>query len=313
MASGDDIEAGRVTGAESRTILVGQKPSDLGNDFNGDFVFQASPYAVGGDEPISPDKDVDGVRGLGNRGGTGVVGLGAMNDRSGSTISGTGVFGQGGNADTGRFGGTGVVGQAGRSNGQMGGTGVVGLGGKGDSPHNGGPGVVGRGGDDKGAGVVGVAAGHDLPDEVHLGDRGVVGKGFVGVVGYGDPGAGVRGESINNEGIFGHSEVSLGGNFRSNKGEGVSGYSAESRGGIFESSRVAQLRLVPQEQATLSPSLPKRGKVGDLFLVRNTAKNQDGVLIDGCSLWLCVPKTPNKEDSDQWQPVVLGPAVTGTS
>src|SRR5437588_147363 len=39
MASGDDIEAGRVTGAESRTILVGQKPSDLGNDFNGDFVF----------------------------------------------------------------------------------------------------------------------------------------------------------------------------------------------------------------------------------------------------------------------------------
>src|SRR5436309_3044194 len=111
MASGDDIEAGRVTGAESRTILVGQKPSDLGNDFNGDFVFLACPYAVGGDEPIAPDKDVDGVRGLGNRGGTGVVGQGTMNDRSGSTISGTGVLGQGGDADTGRFGGTGVVGQ----------------------------------------------------------------------------------------------------------------------------------------------------------------------------------------------------------
>ena|SRR5258708_36364871 len=118
MASGDDIEAGRVTGAESRTILVGQKPSDLGNDFNGDFVFQACPAKVGDDTP-SPDKDVDGVRGLGNRGGTGVVGLGAMNDRFDSTISGTGVLGQGGNGDTGRFGGTGVVGLAGRSNGQM--------------------------------------------------------------------------------------------------------------------------------------------------------------------------------------------------
>jgi hypothetical protein len=312
MASGDDIEAGRETGAEQFTTLVGQKPSDLGNDFNGDFVFQARPFAVGGESPLWPDKDVDGVRGLGNRGGTGVMGLGGFNDRSGSTISGTGVVGQGGDAAASNFGGTGVMGQGGRSDGQMGGTGVVGQGGEGDSPHNGGPGVVGRGGDDKGPGVVGVAAGHDLPDEVRLGDRGVVGKGFVGVVGYGDPGAGVRGESINNEGVFGHSDVSLGGNFRSDKGEGVSGHSEESRGGIFESARVAQLRLVPQEQTTLSPSLPRRGKVGDFFLVRNTAKNQDGVLIDACSLWLCVPKTPNKEDSDQWQPIVLGPTVTGT-
>ena len=91
MASGDDIEAGRTTGASDRTILVGQK-SRPSSDFVGDFIFKAAPQRVGGD-PQAPDRDLDGIQGVGNRGGIGVVGFGGFMDRAGRNFGAAGVLG----------------------------------------------------------------------------------------------------------------------------------------------------------------------------------------------------------------------------
>lgn len=44
MASGDDIDAGRTTGASETTFVVGQRDKD-GNDFAGDFVLIAGADA----------------------------------------------------------------------------------------------------------------------------------------------------------------------------------------------------------------------------------------------------------------------------
>src|SRR5437660_330354 len=96
MASGDDIEAGRTTGASDRTILVGQK-SRPSSDFVGDFIFKAAPQRVGGD-PQAPDRDLDGIQGVGNRGGIGVAGFSntgtAVIGRTGGMV---GVYGIGPN------------------------------------------------------------------------------------------------------------------------------------------------------------------------------------------------------------------------
>jgi len=43
MASGDDIEAGRITAGESTTDLIAQRPSEGDVDFNGDIIFRVGP------------------------------------------------------------------------------------------------------------------------------------------------------------------------------------------------------------------------------------------------------------------------------
>ena len=98
MASGDDIEAGRTSYAEDRTILVARR-KDANKDFVGDFVFEARPWRGG----VQPGHRVDGVRGGGQLAGNGVVG-------TGGDLSGNGVVGNGGEGRQGTVGGHGVVG-----------------------------------------------------------------------------------------------------------------------------------------------------------------------------------------------------------
>ena len=43
MSSGDEIEAGRITTAESTTDLVGALPSERDVDFNGDVILRVGP------------------------------------------------------------------------------------------------------------------------------------------------------------------------------------------------------------------------------------------------------------------------------
>jgi hypothetical protein len=133
-----------------------------------------------------------------------------------------------------------------------------------------------------------------------------------GVHGIATDGVGVLGTSESKDGVSGASVTGTGVSGSSDRGIGVRASSRGNRGGQFESGKnVAQLRLVPQRQKSPIPQLPKKGQVGDLILIRNTAVRGD-VRMDVCSLWLCVPKKPGSDDSDQWQQVVLGPVVTGT-
>ncbi len=205
MASGDDIEAGRTTGASDRTILVGQKLRST-SDFVGDFIFVAAP-ARGGD-PRAPDRDLEGVRGVGNRGGVGVVGIGGFMDRAGRDFGSTGVLGVAGGVAVERRGGSGVVGNGGTGNRQRGGIGVLGFGGAGDRGFADGPGVMGQ--SNTAQGVVGVSA---APSS-----NGVFGlnsstAGFAtGVFGRCDSpdGAGVAGRNLNGDGINGFSDGNIG-------------------------------------------------------------------------------------------------------
>jgi hypothetical protein len=130
MASGDDIEAGRTTGASDRTILVGHK-SRPSSDLAGDFIFEAARQRVGGN-PQAPDRDLDGIRGVGNRGGIAVVGLRGFMDRAGRDFGSTGVLGVAGGVAVEWRGGSGVVGKGGPGSRQRGGIGVLGFGGPGD-------------------------------------------------------------------------------------------------------------------------------------------------------------------------------------
>jgi hypothetical protein len=73
-----DLAVGEVNGAESQTILVAQKSDeegDPGHEFGGDCVFLAGPVPGGAlsDDGVSifPEKDLDGIKGLGSRNGTG--------------------------------------------------------------------------------------------------------------------------------------------------------------------------------------------------------------------------------------------------
>jgi hypothetical protein len=148
MASGDDIEAGRTTGASDRTILVGHK-SRPSSDLAGDFIFEAARQRVGGN-PQAPDRDLDGIRGVGNRGGIAVVGLSGFMDRAGR------VLGVAGGVAVEWRGGSGVVGKGGPGSRQRGGLGVLGFGGPGDGGFADGPGVLGQ--SNTAQGVIGVSA-----------------------------------------------------------------------------------------------------------------------------------------------------------
>ena len=112
MSSGDEIEAGRITTAESTTDLLGAVPSEQDVDFNGMVILRVAPQP--GD--LKPNITLDGIHGVGTNGGgftgaslggTGVVGFGGPNN-------GTGVVGRGGGVDG--TGGTGVNGVGGGGN-----------------------------------------------------------------------------------------------------------------------------------------------------------------------------------------------------
>jgi hypothetical protein len=206
MASGDDIEAGRTTGASDRTILIGHK-SRPSSDFVGDFIFEAAPQRVGG-TPQAPDRDLVGIRGIGNRGGIGVVGLGGFMDRAGRDFGSTGVLGAAGGVAVERRGGSGVVGNGGPGNRQRGGIGVLGFGGAGDRGFADGPGVMGQ--SNTAQGVVGVSA---APSSSGVFGLNSSTAGFAtGVFGSCDApgGAGVAGRNLNGDGVNGFSDGNIG-------------------------------------------------------------------------------------------------------
>jgi hypothetical protein len=47
------------------------------------------------------------------------------------------------------------------------------------------------------------------------------------------------------------------------------------------------------------------------LLIRSSGIDQNKRRFDRCSLWLCVPQNPGRDDSNQWQAIQLGPIVTG--
>jgi hypothetical protein len=198
MASGDDVKAGDITAAEKTTVLLGQIPTgDNPPPFNGDFIFQVSSQRS---LPTRPNQTLNAILGIGANGvlpnqrptpgGTGVAGIGGLNQ-------GTGVSGKGGGQGA---GGIGVIGEGGR--------GFL------AAPFFSGPGagVFGRGGDqdqdDAGSphapGVIGVGGGQP-PIPATIGSAGVFGQGGSAarhtetidnrpvVVGPRDPGPGILG------------------------------------------------------------------------------------------------------------------------
>lgn len=174
MSSGDAIEAGRVTTAESTTSLLGAVPSEQDVDFNGTVILSVFPQPGA----LKPNITLDGIHGVGNNGAA----------AGGASPGGTGVVGFGGPNH-----GTGVVGKGGGVNG-IGGIGVHGIGGSqfsptfspGDPP---GAGVVAQGGrmpDDgnetrllHGTGVIAIAGGNNkpLPPATDTGSVGVFAQG----------------------------------------------------------------------------------------------------------------------------------------
>jgi hypothetical protein len=347
--SDEDLVSGRVNRANDWTRIWAER-LDKDSDFGGDCIFRAevSPEPNNIDDWENdcwlPKHLVDGIVGVGFSGvgsaavpgGVGVTGLGGL-------IQGTGVFGRGAGAAARGVGGFGVHGLGGNGGLQDDGTtidpgvGVVGQGGTGTFPGQGpGPGVVGVGGGralppgldvaDVGVfgagatGMVGVAGGVVSPTTATRAGVGVCGAGTTGVVGVAAGAALLPASARAGVGVFGTGTTGVVGLAGGGAlppagltpGAAVMGFSTGDRGAVFGSDRAAQLRLVPQQQKTEFPKLPKNGRVGDLILIRNTGPNQDGVLIDRCSLWLCIPKDPSKDASDQWQGVVLGPTVTGT-
>jgi hypothetical protein len=167
MASGDDIQAGRITAAEETTHLIAQIPTgDHPPPFDGDIILEVSPQQAG---VTKPEQTLNAILGKGGNGpipspgGTGVTGIGGPNQ-------GTGVIGRGGGDDQGQ-----------------GGIGVIAKGGSVLLPVNPGEGVFAQGGhqDDvfnvtnqpHAAGVVGVAGGTPPPTFAVTGGVGVFGQG----------------------------------------------------------------------------------------------------------------------------------------
>jgi len=193
MGSGDDIQAGRVTTAESTTDVLGAVPSEQDVDFNGTVILRVAP------QPglLEPTHALDGIHGVGHSdvispGGTGVVGFGGLRQ------------------------GTGLVGVGGGTNGN-GGVGVHGNGGSSSEPEvDPGAGIVAQGGSINeinvkrrflGAGVIAISGGPDkaIPALTDTGSLGVYAQGADAelttvdiqgaptVVGPSAPGAGVLG------------------------------------------------------------------------------------------------------------------------
>jgi hypothetical protein len=219
--------------------------------------------------------------------------------------------------------------------------GVVGASSKGIFPQHGIAGVhgVGRGckfgvlgtamGNIATTGVVGASVTNtnnlnnlNVPsEEVEL-DVGGDGTGVLGMSGNGpgvsgssESGPGVSGSSESGLGVSGSSESGPGVSARSSANAGLRAISDSNRGGVFQSGHnVGQINLVPLEQETREPRLPKDGKVGDLLLIRNTVPLEPGSLPhDTCSLWLCVPTGGTVVAGiARWREIKLGDPVTGT-
>ena len=215
MASGDDIEAGRTTGASDRTILVGRK-SRPSSDFVGDFIFEAAPQRAG--TGFAPDRDLDGIRGVGNRGGIGVVGFGGFMDRANRNFGAAGVVGVAGGVAVNRRGGTGVVGHGSAGSNNTGGIGVLGFGGAGGGSSADGAGVFGQSNTAQGVfgqsnaseGVVGVTAAPD--HSAVFGFNSSTAGTAAGTFGRCDSpdGAGVTGVNLNGDGVAGFSNSGIG-------------------------------------------------------------------------------------------------------
>lgn len=171
MASGDDIQAGRITAAEETTDLIAQIPTaDDPPPFNGDVIFRVSPQQAGETKPSQTLNAIWGKGGNGlvpSPGGTGVTGIGSPNQ-------GTGVVGRGGGDDQGQ-GGIGVHGKGGAIPGLTfglvnPGAGVLGQGGLQDDLSN----VTGQ---PHAAGIIGIAGSESFPSFQTIGGAGVFGQG----------------------------------------------------------------------------------------------------------------------------------------
>jgi hypothetical protein len=144
-----------------------------------------------------------------------------------------------------------------------------------------------------------------------------------GVFGISGLGTGVRGTSsrgnggsftsVMGDGIFGESKEGAGVVGKSDRGPGVIATSTADRGGVFESGpKVAQINLVPRDQAGNRPQLPKDDRVGDLLLIRNRRQVEVGldVISEHCSLWLCT--SVSHIAGADWREIMLGRTVKGT-
>jgi hypothetical protein len=135
----------------------------------------------------------------------------------------------------------------------------------------------------------------------------------VGVLGTSGTGTGVRGASGEGSGGKFSSEGGPGVVAESDSGTGLEARSGFDRAAVFQSgTNVAQINLVPHEQKTREPELPKEGRIGDLLLIRNIVSLGHGIFHDRCSLWLCVPGSGVLSANAFWQEIQLGSPVMGT-
>jgi hypothetical protein len=280
MPTGDDIEAGKITGAENTTFIVAQRDEDDDTDFNGDFVLIVGPAegSYGNGVGMEPTHKMNGLLAIGEHGsytvpdftggfgvigqggrrqGTGVLGLGGGADRNGEGIGGFGVHGVGGRghkevtwpADEHQPPGVGVLAQGGRQNERMNtdrrahGAGLVAVAG-------GAEGRIPTFDETGGVGVFAVggdAETHEVPTP----------EGGTEKAGPSDPGAGVLGFGGRaDDGRIGPGVVGLSGNATGAQPEGVGvvgdghigvlAHGDRDRGGMFSSDHKAQIQLVPR-------------------------------------------------------------------
>jgi hypothetical protein len=331
MADGDDIEAGRTTGANQTTILVGETKGFL-EDFNDDVFFVVTRNADDGRR--NPSHATDGVYGVGWLAGFGVVGFGGP-------VQGTGVVGQGGWKRLAKavaplswdeIGGRDKI-----QDGTVGGIGVHGLGGNQDSLNaRPGPGILAQGGKPDtsptaresfaGPGVVGVAGGVPVPDPLATRNIGVYGEGSTGVFAQGIAIPGLPGETNVGLSAVGSVGVVANGHFAGGRFSGdevgVEGHGDSGTGGVFESNKAAQVRLTPHEAVepipdepfpvrALNPKghetvLPANGQAGDLLCTSMKATTGKPVAV----LWFCVTSGDTTGPA-LWRQVLLGPEVRG--
>lgn len=310
MGSGEDIVAGRTTGAESTTSLLGAIPSELDVGFNGDAILIVGPHPA----PLNPKGVVDGIRSSGSSPKSGVAGTGLAG--KGGTVAGAqNGGGTGVEASGGSNGGTGVEASGGdgsqKGNGPIGGPGV-GLKAQGGKFHVVSP-TSGSAREASGPGVVAAAGQTDMPGSSVTGSVGVWGQGgdevsqAVNVLG----GIATLGPDFAGPGVIGR-----GGRRRSNNGKpnesvvivegggcgvvgiaggasppapadqknaGVLGVSAFGNGGVFIANNLAQLHLKPiPKDPNSRPTIP--GKPGDLLATAATTPGGKPIAI----LWFRV-------------------------
>jgi len=308
MSSGDDIEAGRMTAAQSTTVIAGQIPTDGGAGFNGSFVLH-----VGADEnEFSPLSALSGILGAGFKGGAGVTG-------QGGAAGGTGVIARGAEGSVDTNPGVGLEATGGRSTGSKptetdrspAAPGVIGTAFASSQPlsvtETGNVGVFGQGGDRiedtrnlgganfivgpdfAGAGVVGRGGVNNSNNGVPNGPVQLVSGGSAGVVGISGGTKTPAPDVYPDIGVFGVSD----------RGAGLSGVSNSGRGAVLQSEKIAQLGLTPslKSPAALDSAPNAGGRPGDILvtLVKNVEALGNA---DVAELWFC--KAIAADGSTQW-------------